>query len=77
MSLLEELLAERGIRFVGSDKGRTTEQTYRLRYGKMNGHYKWDLAKAWLTMSNDSFYELYGFSWVPPSWMYEQAREFI
>ncbi|MHB8124684.1 MAG: hypothetical protein ACYDEJ_03405 [Desulfitobacteriaceae bacterium] len=55
----------------------TNEQAKRLNYGKLNGHYKWDLAKDWLRMSNDGFYQLYGFSWVPPIGMYEEARKYL
>lgn len=53
------------------------EQINRIKYGMINGHYKWDLAKAWLTMSNDGFYNLYGFNWVPPVWIYEEVRNYI
>lgn len=31
-----------------------------------------ELTKAWLNMSNDAFYQKYGFNWVPPADM--QAR---
>ena len=56
---------------------RECENIKRIRYGKINGHDKWDLAKSWLKMSNDDFYRLYGFNWVPPVWMYEEAREYL
>jgi len=53
------------------------EEIFRIKYGKLNGLYKWDLAKSWLRCSNDNFYRLYGFNWVPPIWMYEQARQYL
>ena len=53
------------------------EETFRIKYGKLNGYYKWDLAKSWLQMSNDDFYKVFGISWVPPIWMYEQARKYL
>jgi hypothetical protein len=33
------------------------------------------LAKSWLTMSNDSFYNFYGFNWVPPLEMQSRIRK--
>lgn len=32
------------------------------------------LTTAWLTMSNDAFFEKYGFSWVPPLWLQDEVR---
>ena len=43
----------------------------------VNGHDPWKLTKSWLTMSNDSFYEIYGFSWVPPMFMQNKVKEEI
>jgi hypothetical protein len=41
--------------------------------GNERRHYfKDDLTKCWLTMSNDSFYNVFGFNWVPT---YEQQKK--
>ena len=55
----------------------TNEQSKRISFGTLNGHYKWDLAKNWLQMSNDGFYRLYGFNWVPPMGMREEVRKYL
>lgn len=34
-----------------------------------------ELTRAWLTMSNDSFYNNYGFSWIPPIEMQDKVRK--
>lgn len=54
-----------------------SEDVYREKYGKFRGYFKWDLAKDWLRITNDDFFDKYGFNWVPPIWMYEQAREYL
>jgi hypothetical protein len=53
------------------------ESVHRAECGMLNGHHKWDLAKSWLTMTNDSFFDRYGFNWVPPIKMYENARKYL
>jgi uncharacterized membrane protein len=42
---------------------------------KVNGHDVWELTESWLTMSNDDFYILYGFNWVPPNWMKSRIKD--
>lgn len=32
------------------------------------------LAAAWLTTSNDAFFDRYGFNWVPPVWLQDEVR---
>lgn len=41
------------------------EERKRKVYGEYKGFNKWDLAKDWLTMTNDHFFEYYGFNFVP------------
>lgn len=53
------------------------EQMNKLKYGMFRGYYCWDLAKAWLTMTNDDFYNLYGFNWVPELFLREEVRKYI
>lgn len=36
-----------------------------------------ELAKKWFRTSNDSFFETYGFNWVPRGRYYEEARRQI
>ena len=33
------------------------------------------LTKCWLTMSNDTFYNIFGFNWVPPLELQEKVRQ--
>jgi hypothetical protein len=66
----------KGFSFV-NEKPKVDEDIMRRKYGKHKDHYKWDLAKSWLTMTNDSFYDCYGFNWVPDySWVNE-VRPYI
>lgn len=55
------------------------EQIKRLMYGRYRGYYKWDLAKAWFQMTNDDFFNLYGFSFNPHDYgsLYFEVRKFI
>lgn len=48
-------------------------------YGRYRGYYKWDLAKAWFQMTNDDFFNLYGFSFNPHDYgsLYFEVRKFI
>lgn len=43
--------------------------------GSANGHNPWKLTEMFLTTSNDRFFEIYGFNWVPPLWMQDKIRE--
>lgn len=42
--------------------------------GKTKSYTKTYLTTCWLTMSNDAFYERFGFGWVPPLEMREQIK---
>lgn len=53
------------------------EEFKRIKYGMFGCHYKWDLAKAWITMSNDDFYDLFGFNWFPNSELREEVRKYL
>jgi hypothetical protein len=53
------------------------EKVKRVKYGMFEGHFKWDLAKTWLTTSNDGFYELYGFNWIPPLDLQDEVRLYL
>ncbi|CAF1778083.1 hypothetical protein NRS6094_04333 [Bacillus subtilis] len=54
-----------------------TEQSFRRKYGKFRGHHKWDLACAWFKCSNDVFFDIYGFNFVPRGRLYEEARKHV
>lgn len=41
----------------------------------INGCDEWELTESFLTMSNDSFFKLYGFNWIPPMWMQDVVRK--
>lgn len=47
------------------------------KYGTLNGHYKWDLALDWVTHSNDSFYNNYGFTFTPSSELHKAVKEYL
>lgn len=47
------------------------------KYGTLNGYYKWDLAIDWLTHSNDSFYNNYGFTFTPKGELYEDVKQYL
>lgn len=49
----------------------------RMKFGNFKGHYEWDLAVEWFQMSNDDFFEKYGFNFVPRGKLFEQAREYV
>ena len=55
---------------------RTYEMQQRNKFGKHNGYYKWDLAVDYFKMSNDDFFKLYGFNFVPKGLLFEQAKAF-
>lgn len=49
----------------------------RILYGKHRGHWQWDLAVNWFQMSNDGFFALYGFNFVPRGRLFTEAKEFV
>lgn len=60
-----------------NEKPKVDENIMRKKYGMHKGHYKWDLAKSWLTMTNDSFFDCYGFNYVPDySWV-DKVRPYL
>lgn len=56
-----------------------SQQPKRNLYGKYKGFYKWDLTKDWFSMSNDSFFEQYGFNFNPHDYkgLYADVRKFL
>lgn len=60
-------------------RNRELEENKRKQYGKYKNHYKWDLAKNWFNMSNDEFFQIYGFSWTPHNekGLYDECRLFL
>lgn len=44
------------------------------KYGTHNGYSKWLLAKDFLTMTNDDFFRMYGFNFVPDNNLLEAAK---
>lgn len=43
--------------------------------GTFKNHNAIELAKDWLRLSNDSFYSLYGFNYVPSEMIMDRARK--
>ncbi|MBM7717172.1 hypothetical protein JOC94_004197 [Bacillus thermophilus] len=54
-----------------------SESQKRLIYGRFRGHWKWDLAVDWFQMSNDDFFNLYGFNFVPKGRLFVDAKNFV
>lgn len=52
-------------------------QKQRIKYGRYKGHYKWDLALEWFQTDNDTFFERYGFNFVPRGELFNKAKEFL
>jgi hypothetical protein len=53
------------------------EASKRLLYGKYKGYWRWDLAVNWFQMTNDGFFNFYGFNFVPRGRLHEEARDFV
>ncbi|AEA15505.1 MULTISPECIES: hypothetical protein [Bacillus] len=53
------------------------ESLRRTRYGTYNGHNQWDLAKDFFRMSNDAFFKIYGFNFVPKGRLFDDAKSFV
>lgn len=47
------------------------------KYGMYKGYSKVDLTKSFLTMSNDSFFKLYGFNYIPDMKLQDEVREIL
>lgn len=46
-----------------------------IKGGQRKVYDKLYLTRCWLTMSNDSFYGMFGFNWVPPLELQEKVRQ--
>lgn len=53
------------------------ESLRRKKYGEYNGHNQWDLAKSFFLMSNDAFFKIYGFNYVPKDQLFDDAKSFV
>lgn len=53
------------------------ESLRRTKYGEYNGHNQWDLAKDFFRMSNDAFFNIYGFNFVPKGRLFDEAKSFV
>lgn len=49
----------------------------RNKFGKHKDHYEWDLAVEWFQTSNDTFFEKYGFNFVPRGKLFDEAKEYV
>lgn len=50
---------------INPTKVKSSEGVQRVLYGKYKGYDVYDLNEDWLSMSNDNFFEKYGFNWIP------------
>ncbi|MDG0950518.1 hypothetical protein [Bacillus paranthracis] len=66
-----------GIRAQASVPVTVNESLRRKKYGEYNGHNQWDLAKDFFRMSNDVFFKIYGFNFVPKGRLFDDARSFV
>ncbi|KAA1807143.1 MULTISPECIES: hypothetical protein [Bacillus] len=66
-----------GIRAHASAPVTVNESLRRTKYGEYNGHNQWDLAKDFFRMSNDEFFNQYGFNFVPKGRLFDDAKSFI
>ena len=53
------------------------ESLRRKKYGEYKGHNQWDLAKDYFRMSNDTFFKVYGFNFVPRGKLFDEAKSFV
>ncbi len=53
------------------------EKTSRALYGKLGKHFVWDLAVDFFKMSNDMFFDKYGFNYVPRGSLFDKAKEHV
>ncbi|AJG95811.1 hypothetical protein I6G77_04400 [Bacillus tropicus] len=66
-----------GIRAQTSAPVTINESLRRTKYGEYNGHNQWDLAKDFFRMSNDAFFKMYGFNFVPRGRLFDDAKSFV
>ncbi|MDA1849680.1 hypothetical protein PDL09_21095 [Bacillus cereus] len=56
----------------------TINETHQRKwYGTFKGHNQWDLAKDWFQMTNDDFFNQYGFNFVPKGQLFNDAKSFL
>ncbi|WP_416808880.1 hypothetical protein [Bacillus thuringiensis] len=46
-------------------------------YGTFKGYNQWDIAKDWCQMSNDDFFNQYGFNFVPKGQLFDDVKRFL
>ncbi|CAM4313746.1 hypothetical protein [Bacillus wiedmannii] len=66
-----------GIRAQASASVTVNESLRRTKYGTYNGHNQWDLAIDFFRMSNDAFFKIYGFNFVPRGRLFDDAKSFV
>ncbi|CKE77448.1 MULTISPECIES: hypothetical protein [Bacillus cereus group] len=66
-----------GIRAQESAPVTVNESLRRKKYGENNGYSQWDLAKDFFRMSNDAFFNIYGFNFVPKGRLFDEAKSFV
>lgn len=52
------------------------EMHMRTEHGMAHGCYRWDLAMDFFNMSNDMFFEKYGFNFIPRGKLFDEAKRF-
>ncbi|QEL79400.1 hypothetical protein DN407_12485 [Bacillus sp. JAS24-2] len=66
-----------GIRAQASAPVTVNESLKRTKYGEYKGYNQWDLAKDYFQMSNDEFFNRYGFNFVPKDRLFDDAKRFL
>lgn len=54
-----------------------SREYFQLKYGKHKGHYKWDLALIFFETPNDTFFEMFGFNFVPRGELFDEAKAYL
>lgn len=54
-----------------------SKEYYQLKYGKHKGFYKWDLALVFFQTPNDTFFNMYGFNFVPQGELFDEAKNYL
>lgn len=67
----------KGIHAQASVPATAQELIRRTRYGTYNGYKQWDLAIDFFRMSNDAFFKIYGFNFVPRGRLFDDAKSFV
>lgn len=58
------------------NEARAIHSRMRPKYGMHKGHWQWDLAIDFFSMSNDAFHRIYGFNFVPSGRLFTEAKAF-